>query len=484
MISIENVSFRYAGAETQNVSSLNLRVPKGECVLICGPSGSGKTTVAHLIGGLIPRFFGGKLTGSLKLNGKDMRNMTVEEITSTVGSVFQDPRSQFFTTDTTSEMAFTCENMGVPRDEMLDRIALSSYVLDVSGLLERSIFDLSSGERQRVAIGSVHAYSPPILVFDEPSANLDPESTRRLAQVLGTLKEEGRTVVVVEHRFGYLSDLIGRVVVMMDGRKEAEMSYAEFLAMDSVTRERYCLRQATCGHAHSKGARKVTSLPRLDISSVSFSYKRDREVIRGVSLKACGGEVIALVGPNGSGKTTLANVLCGLRRPTRGSISVNGRRMSPKSLRRMSYFVMQDADYQLFGESVEAELMLGAEACRDAGERMRQVCKRLGLAGLESRHPASLSGGQRQRVTIGVALMKRSEIMVFDEPTSGLDGLNLKRVSNLIRSLADDGGVVFVITHDCELVMECCTRAIQLVDGELSADMDVCLEGSAILALF
>lgn len=254
MISIENVSFRYAGAETQNVFSLNLRVPKGECVLICGPSGSGKTTVARLIGGLIPRFFGGKLTGSLKLNGKDMRNMTVEEITSTVGSVFQDPRSQFFTTDTTSEMAFTCENMGVPRDEMLDRIALSSYVLDVSGLLERSIFDLSSGERQRVAIGSVHAYSPPILVFDEPSANLDPESTRRLAQVLGTLKEEGRTVVVVEHRFGYLSDLIGRVVVMMDGRKEAEMSYAEFLAMDFATHERYCLRQATCGHAHSKGA--------------------------------------------------------------------------------------------------------------------------------------------------------------------------------------------------------------------------------------
>ena len=150
MISIENVSFRYAGAETQNVSSLNLRVPKGECVLICGPSGSGKTTVARLIGGLIPRFFGGKLTGSLKLNGKDMRNMTVEEITSTVGSVFQDPRSQFFTTDTTSEMAFTCENMGVPRDEMLNRIALSSYVLDVSGLLERSIFDLSSGERHHV----------------------------------------------------------------------------------------------------------------------------------------------------------------------------------------------------------------------------------------------------------------------------------------------------------------------------------------------
>ena len=200
MISIENVSFRYAGAETQSVSSLNLRVPKGECVLICGPSGSGKTTVARLIGGLIPRFFGGKLTGSLKLNGKDMRNMTVEEITSTVGSVFQDPRSQFFTTDTTSEMAFTCENMGVPRDEMLDRIALSSYVLDVSGLLERSIFDLPSGERPRVATGSVHAYSPTILVADEPSANLDPEATSRLAQGPRTPKAGGRNRAVVERR--------------------------------------------------------------------------------------------------------------------------------------------------------------------------------------------------------------------------------------------------------------------------------------------
>ena len=481
MISIENVSFRYSGAEEKSISSLDLRISKGESVLVCGPSGSGKTTVARLIGGLAPRFFDGELTGRLRLDGKDVPDMTVAELTSTVGSVFQDPRSQFFTTDTTSEMAFTCENMGIPRDEILDRIALSSCVLDVSGLLERSIFDLSSGEKQRIAIGSVHAYSPPILVFDEPSANLDSESTGHLAQVLGNLREEGRTIVIVEHRFGYLADLVDRVVVMMDGRKAAEMTYAEFLAMDSVTCERYCLRQTACRPAAPESLPKAASSLQLDVSSVSFSYRKGREALKDVSFRACGGETIALIGSNGSGKTTLANVLCGLRRPARGSVFVNGRRMSPKSLRKMSYFVMQDVDYQLFGESVRAELMLGAEDCRDVDERIEQACERLGLVGLESRHPASLSGGQKQRVTIGAALMKRSEIMVFDEPTSGLDGLNLRRVSELIRSLADDGRIVFVITHDRELVARCCTRIIQLVDGRVQKDMDA-QSGEGIIA--
>lgn len=235
MISIENVSFRYAGAETQSVSSLNLRVPKGECVLICGPSGSGKTTVARLIGGLIPRFFGGKLTGSLKLNGKDMRNMTVEEITSTVGSVFQDPRSQFFTTDTTSEMAFTCENMGVPRDEMLDRIALSSYVLDVSGLLERSIFDLSSGERQRVAIGSVHAYSPPILVFDEPTSGLDGLNLRRVSNLIRSLADDGRVVFVITHDCELVMGYCTRAIQLVDGELPADMDvYLEGNAISAL----------------------------------------------------------------------------------------------------------------------------------------------------------------------------------------------------------------------------------------------------------
>lgn len=235
MISIENVSFRYAGAETQSVSSLNLRVPKRECVLICGPSGSGKTTVARLIGGLIPRFFGGKLTGSLKLNGKDMRNMTVEEITSTVGSVFQDPRSQFFTTDTTSEMAFTCENMGVPRDEMLDRIALSSYVLDVSGLLERSIFDLSSGERQHVAIGSVHAYSPPILVFDEPTSGLDGLNLKRVSNLIRSLADDGRVVFVITHDCELVMGYCTRAIQLVDGELSADMDvYLEGNAISAL----------------------------------------------------------------------------------------------------------------------------------------------------------------------------------------------------------------------------------------------------------
>lgn len=487
MISIENATFRYAGADVPSISSFCLRVSEGECVLVCGPSGSGKTTVARLIGGLIPRFLEGEMTGIVELGGKSVPDMGVEELVATVGNVFQDPRSQFFTTDTTSEMAFTCENMGMPRDEMLDRIALSSCALDVSGLLERSIFRLSSGEKQRIAIGSVHAYSPPILVLDEPSANLDPAATGQLAQVLAKLKREGRTIVIVEHRLEYLAGVIDRAVVMSGGKNVAELTRGEFLALGAAERERYSLRQTSPEHAIESiraSAKPTEELPNLDVSGLSFAYKRGHEVLRDVSLQAHGGEVIALVGANGVGKTTLASILCGLRQPTKGAIRFNGKRMTARMLRKASYFVMQDADYQLFGESVEAELLLGTEDEADAKTRVAEVCERLGLSGLESRHPASLSGGQKQRVTIGAALMKHSEIIVFDEPTSGLDGLNLKRVAELIRMLAGDGRIVFVITHDHELVARCCTRAIRLAGGGLQADLNVQTEQEAVAALF
>lgn len=488
MISIENATFRYLGSTTPSISSLSLRVAEGECVLLCGPSGSGKTTVARLIGGLIPRFFEGELAGSVKIGGRDVTCMGTEELTATVGSVFQDPRSQFFTTDTTSEMAFTCENMGMPRDEMLDRIALSSCALGVSELLERSIFSLSSGEKQRIAIGSVHAYSPPILVFDEPSANLDPAATRQLAQVLATLKREGRTIVIVEHRLEYLAGIVDRAVVMSGGKKEAELERDEFLALDVAGRERYSLRQTAPGriaeHVRAPTRHAAANPLHLDVSSLSFAYKRGHEVLRDMSLEAQSGEVIALVGANGAGKTTLASVLSGLRRPSKGVICLNGRRMSARALRKASYFVMQDVDYQLFGESVAAELLLGVEGEPGAEVRAAEVCERLGLSGLESRHPASLSGGQKQRVTIGAALMKRSGIIILDEPTSGLDALNLRRVAGLICALADDGRIVFVITHDRELVMRCCTRAIHLADGRLQSDLNVQAEKEAIAALF
>lgn len=483
MIEIRDVTFRYAGAEKPSLRSFDLTVKRGEFVLLCGRSGCGKTTATRLINGLIPRFYGGELSGCVRLDGRDISDLSPGEISSRVGSVFQDPRSQFFTTDTTSEIAFACENEGTPRNELLDRIALSSCEFDIVDLLDRSIFELSSGEKQRVAVASAHASRPAVYVLDEPSANLDPVATEQLAGVLRKLKGQGATIVVSEHRLSYLRDLVDRVVVIEDGEKAYEMTPAEMRSISMADAAKRGLR-AVFPERVSVGEPAYSlpgDAPLFEVGNLSFSYGRAARVLDDVGFTARSGEVIGLVGENGAGKSTLASVLCGLRKPTAGSICFDGRRMSARSLRRMASFVMQDADYQLFAESVHDELLLGMGDAADAGARAEQAIEQLGLSGLEDRHPASLSGGQKQRVTIGAAMVRDSKLVFFDEPTSGLDGGSMRCVAAMIADLGRAGCVAFVITHDYELACACCTRVLRIDEGRVASDVPVDPAHAAVL---
>lgn len=469
MIAFENVSFEYNEINGGGIFNINLHIKKGEFVLLAGRSGCGKTTVTRCINGLIPHFYEGSLKGRVLLKGKDVSKLKLNDISETVGSVFQDPRSQFFTTDTVSEVAFSCENAAIPQEKLVSRVNGSIKELGIEHLKDKSLFELSSGERQRVAIASVHALNPEIYVFDEPSANLDAQAAEELTNTLSLLKEKGAAVIISEHRLYYLRDLIDKVVYMEKGRITGEYSKSEFLALSDNDlaamglRGLYQERLSPSCHRLEK-----TYAPLLDVKQAGFRYKKDIPVLSDISFEADPGEVIGIIGNNGAGKSTLAELICGLIKEQKGSFSIDKHKLTPKQRIPKSYFIMQDSEYQLFSESVADELMLGMYELPDITSRAEEVLAMLDLSEYAQRHPASLSGGQKQRVVIAAAYMRDLKVVVFDEPTSGLDAENMKRVGSLMHKMSQKGMAVFVISHDYELLLDTCRRILYLKDGRIA----------------
>ena len=399
------------------------------------------------------------------MDGQSLLDMKPSELAGQVGTVFQDPRSQFFMTDTTRELAFGCENLGLAREETIDRIARAAKELELVEYLNRSIFALSSGEKQQIAIGSVYALAPKVYIFDEPSANLDYAATKRLAEIMEKLKSAGYTIFVVEHRFYYLRDLIDRAFLIQNGKIEHEFTREQFCSLPEETRISYGLRTAyperDAEHYQEKPhSQNTTHL--LEVHDLGFAYKKGPEVFQNVSFEAHSGDVIGILGHNGAGKTTLLSILTGLLKQRHGEVRLDGKKLTPRQRRSLSYLVMQDTDYQLFASSVEEELSLGMQ--EDCKEKIDAVLNALELSDYRERHPASLSGGQKQRVTIGVAIVKDSLVIYFDEPTSGLDYDSMVRVSKLIEQLSDSGVIVFVVSHDFEFIVRTCTEVVQLDD--------------------
>ena len=399
------------------------------------------------------------------MDGCSLLEMKPSQLAGQVGTVFQDPRSQFFMTDTTRELAFGCENMGLSREETVERITKAAKDLELADYLNRSIFALSSGEKQQIAVGSVYALSPKVYIFDEPSANLDYAATKRLAEIMGKLKQDGYTIFVVEHRFYYLRDLIDRAFLIQDGKVEREFTREQFCTLPEKTRISYGLRtvypERDAENYHEK-KRAADGTRLLAVKDLAFSYEKGPDVFQNVSFEAHAGDVIGILGHNGAGKTTLLSILTGLLKQRHGEINFEGKKLTPRQRRALSYLVMQDTDYQLFASSVDEELSLGIrDYCK---EKVDTTLDALVLSEYRERHPASLSGGQKQRVTIGAAIVKDSPVIYFDEPTSGLDYDSMVRVSNLIEQLSNSGVIVFVVSHDFEFIVRTCTEVVQLDD--------------------
>ena len=269
MISFQNVSFTYAESGNGGVLDLNLVVRSGECVLLCGPSGCGKTTVTRLANGLIPHFFHGNLSGQVNVNGMDTRETEIAVLSDAVGTVFQNPRTQFFNTDTDSEIVFGLENRGIPRETLRSRLDELTEELHLSELRGRNIFELSGGEKQKIAFSSVYASAPDVLVFDEPSSNLDMKAIGELADLIQRAKISGKTILIAEHRIWYLMDIVDRVVYMQDGRIASDMEAAAFKALPEADIRRMGLRVRDLSVSESGGAKTIAADGLLSVQKIS-----------------------------------------------------------------------------------------------------------------------------------------------------------------------------------------------------------------------
>lgn len=468
MIALRDVSFTYEEGAGGGLRDVSLEVPRGQCLLLCGASGCGKTTLTRLLNGLIPHFFRGRLSGRATVAGMDLASGSLAGFSGAVGSVFQNPRTQFFNTDTDSEIVFGLENRGWEPERMRRRLEDVTAELGIAALRGRSIFELSGGEKQKVAFASVYAAHPELFVLDEPSSNLDMPSVAALAALLRGVKEQGKTIVIAEHRLWYLMDIADRVVCMAEGGIVADMRIADFRALPAERGAALGLRCRELPALACLSEPPRRAGPRLTLRALSVVLG-GRSVLKSLSFAVEGGEIVALAGANGAGKTTLARTLCGLARERSGQVALDGAALSGKERRAKAYMVMQDVGHQLFTDSVEAECRLGAQEADAA--LIEEALERLDLAPLRLRHPLSLSGGQKQRLAVAVSLICRREILIFDEPTSGLDLKGMREVGDLARRLAESGKILLIITHDVEFIMSLCTRVLILSEGELIADL-------------
>ena len=470
MIEFKNVSFAYPDSADGGLKHIDLTIPDGQCVLLCGRSGCGKTTLTRLINGLIPQFFAGDLSGEILLDGENLADLPMYRIAGKVGSVFQNPRTQFFNVDTDSEIAFGMENEAVPQKEMERRVAETAKALHIENLLSRNIFALSGGEKQKIAFASVYAMNPEVYLLDEPSSNLDMTAIYDLREHLRLIKSQGKTVIVAEHRLYYLADVADRIICLKSGRIAGDFTPEQFLSLSAEKRQSMGLRAIDLQDEKPVCAAVPKQPPVLELKNVTLSYKK-QPVLSDISLQAAPGDIIAIVGHNGVGKTTFSRALCGLHKEASGSYLWNGKAQKPKERMKRSYMVMQDVNYQLFAESVEAECTFGIQQPDTA--LAEQTLQELGLAPFRERHPNTLSGGQKQRLAAATSMACGKELLVFDEPTSGLDYDSMVRLSALIQRLSDMGKVIFIVTHDYEFVCRSCTRVLHLDGGGIRDDFPV-----------
>ena len=509
MVTLQNVSFSYSGEHGtgDGVSEIDLTIKDGEFVVLCGESGCGKTTVTRLINGLAPHFYEGEMSGSVMIGDVCVNTENLSDIAALTGSVFQNPKSQFFNLDTTGELVFGCENLGIPREQIQQRLEKTKRDLQLDNLMDRDIFELSGGEKQQIACASCYTADPQVFVLDEPSSNLDKRAIQRLHRMLIKIKAAGKTVVIAEHRLYYLMDVADRFIYMRSGKIERIFTRDEMKALSEsdltvlglrltnmeslavLARKEDAARETPVKSSTPKTAAKdgapitdtelsgeqpvknnaspesqLVSKPALEALDVTCGYGSTR-VLDIERLVLPEHSIVALIGDNGSGKSTFAQALAGLI-PSNGSIAVGGAYLTAEERSKRSFMVMQDVNRQLFADSVLEEVMMNTGASAADAEA---VLARLGILELKDRHPASLSGGQKQRTAIASALCAKKDVLIFDEPTSGLDRRGMERFGSLLRDLQTSAALSLVITHDPELIMSCCTHILHIENGRVLA---------------
>ena len=446
MLEFRNVSFTYENSEERVLDNVSFRINKGECVLLTGVSGSGKSTIVHLINGLIPTLYEGELSGEIFYNATNLRSINTYDIAKDIGYVSQDPRGHFFTTNTTSELVFAMENFGIPLEKMKKRYSAIVELLELEEIVNKNILYISSGERQKIAIGCSLTLMPKVIILDEPSSNLDFYMTKKLTILIEKLKNKGYTIIIAEHRIHYIQKLIDKVLIVDKGIVE------EVTITDLKNSTELPLRSLDIFNLPLENISDKSGNMLLQLDNVSYS-----NILSQISTTINKGDIIGLIGSNGAGKTTLLRLLTDIIRPSNGKI-INT--VKP-------FLVMQDMDYQFFTESVLSEMRFGNEEVES--DRINNLLEEIGLDQFKNKIPFELSGGQKQRLLIAIAALSNVNLLMFDEPTSGLDYINMNKVSNILKNLSRENALI-IATHDIEFLYKTCNRIIYLENKKIKKD--------------
>ena len=492
---VENLSFKYRTRPELAIENISFELKQGELLLIAGSSGCGKTTLARAINGLIPRSYRGERSGKVLLHGKDVAELKIAEMSQTVGTLLQDPERQIVASNVYNEIAFGPENLGFPRAEIETRVDQAMKRLKIEYLRGRETFNLSGGEKQKVALAGLLAMNPSILLLDEPLASLDPASAHEALEIFRSLADEGKTIILVEHR---VEDAIetrpDRLLYMEDGRikylggirslpKEIDHTQVKLPAQWVVQRVKEQKKAAEAPHIHKvdEGGE-----PLVVFEDVNFRYDEENPfILKDVNLKIHRGDLVAVLGPNGAGKSTLVKHAIGLLKPTSGRVLVQGedtRKMSVAQIARVLGYVFQSPTHMLFAPTVREELEFGPKNLNFEKAQMdKAVAESLStvnLNGFAEYPPLGLSFGQQKRTTIAAVLAMQSKIMVMDEPTAGQDFANYTRFMDALCSASADARSILsanfestlFITHDLDLAVTYANRVLLFGDKHVVAD--------------
>lgn len=456
MLTLENLSLFYE-QDKKILEDITLQVAEGECILLTGESGSGKSSVINSINGLAFEYENARITGKVQVDGKEIKGMELYQISLMVASVFQNPKTHFFNVNTTLELLFYLENIGLDRREMESRMENMLKVFPIKHLLGRSIFELSGGEKQILCVASCYISGCKIIVLDEPSSNLDEKYIDILKEMLQILKEKGITLILAEHRIYYLMDVADKIIIIQNGRIKKSFTRDVFLSLPDDTLYEWGLRSKNKINLENRQRPLGKDL----ITKKLICDFKDKGELRVENVSFDLGKIYGITGRNGCGKSSFLTAITGIVEKEKSDIVFGCRAICKKERLKNSSLVMQDVNHQLFTESVEEEIKLGIKDLDPA--KAEKVLGGLGLMELKDRHPMSLSGGQKQRVAIASVLCKDSRFIFFDEPTSGMDYNNMIKISNLIKEMKTKNNIIFIVSHDIEFL-------------NATTDQNLCLE--------
>ena len=513
VIEFQNFTWQYNAQKEPTLHDLTLTIREGEKVLICGPSGCGKSTLAHCLNGLIPFSYRGEMHGSLRILGRETGELSLFDISKMVGTVLQDADGQFVGLTVAEDIAFALENDNVRQSELFRRVDAVAKQVNIISHLNHAPNDLSGGQKQRVSLAGVMVDNVPILLFDEPLANLDPATGKQAIELIDEIKRQtNTTVIIIEHR---LEDVlhcdVDRVLLMQNGRVVADTTPDKLLASDLLRAQGIreplyitALKHAGVALHPDMGLHNINAL-RLDESQkesvrrwfretpdaaarqeraalleaehIHYAYPNGHEALHDISLTVRQGEMTAIVGRNGAGKSTFSKVVCGFAKQQAGKLTFHGQDLAELSIKERADhigYVMQNPNQMISQVQIFDEVALGL-VTRGVGEterkeRVEQALRICGLYPFRHWPVSALSFGQKKRVTIASILVLNPELLILDEPTAGQDFRHYTEIMEFLNTLNDRGVTVLMITHDMHLMLEYCRRAVVFADGAVIAD--------------